>query len=522
MASISQNDRGKKRTTTQICLQRFTDHAGNRALRYGYRNNFSVEPAPWPPTDYAATPWFCLQVYLSVDMNLDEDGEGDECIELRAINDGRAHPTVLKCAKLTRHLFPRCDWDQETPQPLWEIYTIPGGSALDLVEHSRREILHRKNLRLSNNVQIPLIPLIRARSNEERKSAFLFVVDNYSRLHDAKNIKGSDKHVLKWPFKTGLLWVHFDPRLPSSVTTANRDWQVPYYKRCTNDVEFYTEQQDVKIKRIQDREGSHYGIQSNYSSSWKHEPARGPYSEDKNDGMDFGDELNDVLSTSQVHELMSKLDIDDTQAKLDTRHIIAEKGENWIRLYNHRPDTPPDARYAIYVPFSFDDGQILDPIARAFTASFLSLQQGDSTVDLHFYRPPEPTDASILTHFASLGLPQDFIGTLTTLQASRSFSNPIASTQPQEIAPRRLFPLSTEPEIFKNDPDSFRQEPYKSFSIIVDRPDFETSAAIRFLLADGGSSRGNDRMQASDYCETEVWRVEDMRNLVRRLMMVQP
>jgi hypothetical protein len=37
----------------------------------------------------------------------------------------------------------------------------------------------------------------------------------------------------------------------------------------------------------------------------------------------------------------------------------------------------------------------------------------------------------------------------------------------------------------------------------MDRPDFESAAAVRVLLAGAGQWRGDKRMRALDYCEME-------------------
>jgi hypothetical protein len=521
MARTAQTAGGDKQTQ-QSCLAYFTDHAGNRALRYGYQKSCNEQTTPWPPTDYTQTPWFCFQVYLSIDLHLDkgDNDEDDKSGANEIVSDQNTFFETLQLEKLTRHLCVL--FDLQTPQPLWEIYTLPSAFVLDFVEHSRKEILHRQKLRRAGDASVPLIPQVQANSFEERKSAFLFAVDNDQGWHKANDRQCDYHQPLKWPDKTGPLWAQFDPRLPASVNTVDREWQVPCYRHGTDDIDFYSEQQDVKTTRVQEREFSFLEMQIMYPSSWYHELEHDANSEDKNDGMDFGDELNDALSISKLREMMLTLDLDNVQVKLDRHHVVVEKGEDRIRLFNHKTDTPPHARHSVYVPFCHDNGQMLEPIARTFTASFLDHLCGHETLDLHFHRPPAPTDTSILTHFRSLALPLDFIGTFTNLQASRSFSDPFDYIRPQEPHSRRLFPLALEPHIFWNDPATFQREPYKKFILVIDRPDFQTAAAVRFLLADGGHWRGDDGMRSLDYCEMEIWRAESMGHIVRRLMMVQP
>jgi hypothetical protein len=53
---------------------------------------------------------------------------------------------------------------------------MPGASVLDLIDHSRRELLHRKRLRHAAGVSVPVIPKLKAGPYEEESSAFLFAI----------------------------------------------------------------------------------------------------------------------------------------------------------------------------------------------------------------------------------------------------------------------------------------------------------------------------------------------------------
>jgi hypothetical protein len=119
-------------------------------------------------------------------------------------------------------------------------------------------------------------------------------------------------------------------------------------------------------------------------------------------------------------------------------------------------------------------------------------------------------------------LPPNLVGTLTRLQTDRIFDDPFDYIRPQVPHPGRLYPLSLEPNIFWNDPATFRREPYKTLVVVFDRPDFHTSASERFLLADGGPRRGDKMMAAQDYSEMEVWRAPDIEAVVRWLTFTQP
>jgi hypothetical protein len=53
---------------------------------------------------------------------------------------------------------------------------MPGASVLDFIDHSRRELLHRKRLRHAGDVSVPSIPKSKAGTCEEESSAFLFAI----------------------------------------------------------------------------------------------------------------------------------------------------------------------------------------------------------------------------------------------------------------------------------------------------------------------------------------------------------
>ncbi|KAF1824768.1 uncharacterized protein K489DRAFT_189752 [Dissoconium aciculare CBS 342.82] len=290
---------------------------------------------------------------------------------------------------------------------------------------------------------------------------------------------------------------------------------MPFYVTGTDNVQFYSEQLDVRVTRIQNRVQSAVEMRMIYPKSWLHGW------DEKDDGMEFGGELDDAMTMSEFFELMSTPKMDEVEMKLNVRGILIEHVIDRIRLFDHRPDLPPDLRYVIYVPFAHSDEQILGSAARTFTASILDRIQVGTTIDFHFHRPSIPTDSSALSHFASLNLPPNFVGTFTRLQADRKFDDPFDYIRPPEPHPRRLHPLSLEPNIVWNDPATFRCEPYKTFVVVLDRPDFHTSASVRFLLADGGPWRGDKVIAAQDYSEMEVWRAPDIEAVVRRLTFTQ-
>jgi hypothetical protein len=238
---------------------------------------------------------------------------------------------------------------------------------------------------------------------------------------------------------------------------------------------------------------------------------------------DSGNTAHEELSFFDVMRMLSSLSIDEAQTKLDSRDVHVEDHGGFVRLSNnYGPDVSPDLRYVIYVPFVQLNDQDLDTIARAFTAKLLDHLQSDKTIELHFHVPRGQTDASVLSHFRSLALQAGSIGTLTYLMDERDFQRRWDLGLIEESQQRRLHPLAIEPDISWNDPATLDCEPYKTFVIVIDRPDFDTAAAVRFLVADGGCPRGEERYLADDYCEMKIWRAPSVRDVARRLSFARP
>jgi hypothetical protein len=379
-------------------------------------------------------------------VNLELIANGaDECGSAgghRAALESVSMTLTKKCHHLTRHLWKPIDL--QLPEPLWEFYVLPRAHVLVMVEHSRREIIHRKKLRNDGRVDMPLIPKLQAFKGG--RSAFLFAIDNdqgWKKVNDRTEEWGMS---LKWPNRSGPLWARFDPRLPTSVTTVDESWRLPSLRNYSEETISYPERLNVMITRIQHRQYSSLGMQMLYPDSWLH------MAEDEmvDDGApDSGNTSYEELSFFGVMRLLSSLSIVEAQTKLDSHDVQVEDHGDSVRLFNnHGPDVPPDLRYVIYVPFVQPNDQVLDTIARAFTASFLDHLQSDKTIELHFHSPPRQTDASILSHFQSLALQTGSIGTLTYLMDERDFQRRWDLISIEEPQQRRLHPLAIEPEIY--------------------------------------------------------------------------
>ena len=106
----------------------------------------------------------------------------------------------------------------------------------------------------------------------------------------------------------------------------------------------------------------------------------------------------------------------------------------------------------------------------------------------------------------------DYIGAL------HNFESPTVEEawQPEERPiPRRIYPCTRDEQA----PVNLSFERYKTFIIVIDKPDFVEGAGVLFLLADGGESKvtPGEHHEPAGYREVEVWRSAGMTEVARRL-----
>ncbi|KAK5118639.1 hypothetical protein LTR85_008104 [Meristemomyces frigidus] len=151
----------------------------------------------------------------------------------------------------------------------------------------------------------------------------------------------------------------------------------------------------------------------------------------------------------------------------------------------------------------------------------LRLERG-ATVTFDFCKPPRPTLSSIADSHRSYmaAKPADYVGALKDL--SSWTVPPKLKYLPEETpVPKRLYPCTQGEELPLNIPF----ERYKTFIVVLDKPDFIEGTGVLFLLTDGGhglkrlQSESNMFYEEPDLAETLVWRSSDMDGVVRRLAM---
>ncbi|QIW97030.1 hypothetical protein AMS68_002548 [Peltaster fructicola] len=516
--------------------EHFVDHTGRQAIRYGERTRDAKDRSSWPPTDYVKHPTFVFQVYLSVDLALNNAEETPEAERRHRASSGQ-NPETTRCSRLVRYLCTL--FDVQRPEPIWEIYVMPGAHVLDFVEHSRYERLHRMRLRAAGQRNVPLIPKLAAQHRDDRKMAFLFGVESdqgWHRTDDSEDYCES----IQWPANTGPLYVAFDPRLPPSVTTMDREWQMRSWTRNEEEMEWWDEQREMFITRVENCQLSEHmydiGLRYRQSVYW-------PETDDLDCGMDFGiparrhntrslhvDSMQTTLK--QLEQAATALANEAAAAipKLNCRSItIKQDSPDSLKLFNNKPNADPDIRYIVFVPSLVQPKQILKDVAYSFTGQLLECLSQDKTLELTFRSPPRPTDSSILSCYNDLQLPANTIGVWTDLQAPNSWRDP--EYRPKLPYHRRLHPIDIRPHIRDNDPLTSWRQPYTAFIIIVDRPDFTSVPAIRFMLSGGGPNLERPETKeakvrrnwykGSAYNEMETWRTFSMESVVKRLTLAQ-
>lgn len=495
-------------------IQRFVDHAGQPATRV--RHSRRNEPIP---TDFHAQPVFTFQIYTTFPVEFDER----PAKRVHDIFD--AERTIL--TDLIDYVG---SLDVQRPDPIWELY-VEQQCPLDCVEHQRREIAHRKARR--EYTSIPPIPKV-VRNwayDHDGKTGFIIVVD-------------SDSFKAGMNGTPGPLWVHFDRKFPSKISWEPRlrldDPDIPDDNPedvnsdiPTNDMlwspraqRILPERVEARFLRIQLVGEMRYDLGYMCFFSCATEDPPSPVQDtmdicwDEDEGTPDDERemyTQDIITTLQNAAGRLSLDVFNIQKSAETETIIS----------NVAVISDPDLRYVIYVPFlhQFGMDNKLEQVATAFTYEITSRLSGKKTVSFEFCKPPSNTLTSALTAYRARSGPEDYIGAVTT------FPNESCDNDKEDSVFVRAHPIARGEQALENDPALGRFEPYRTFLVVLDRPDFsQIRGGVLFLLADGGKGRpdadaNQDRpprmkVENQDYTEMELWRCAGMDEVARRLQMI--
>jgi len=469
-------------------------------------------------------PVFALQIYITVSLDLDERSAKRSRTADRSSSDGETRTSVTE---LIDYVGQQVASEAQRPPPLWEIYAEQP-SVFECVQHQRREIAHRKAKR--DDRSIPPIPKVVQGPHGGGKTGFLIVIDSLDFKAGVSSTTAVDN---KEGGPRGPLWVHFERKFPSAISWEPRlrletdpDTMAAGIFGPPETPTVLAERVDGTFLRIQRTEEMRSSLAMMYASSCK--PSDPPllvqdmmnvgWSEDEGaPDAELAHAAEDAMAT--IQSLAAGLSAEDYSVdKPSTTDIIISNSAG--------PPKDPDLRYVIYVPFLHQDGMgdQLEQVAKAFTSEITSRLRGEKkTVSFEFCKPPSDDLGSILAvHRETYQSQENYIGAFTT------FPNDNDEESPVRI---RAHPTARTEHAEENDPAKSSSEPYRTFAVVLESPDFcHRPGRVLFLLADGGkpkpdADRAEDvypsmKAELQDYVEMELWRCAGMDEVARRLQMV--
>ncbi|TIA27500.1 hypothetical protein D6C83_07736 [Aureobasidium pullulans] len=299
---------------------------------------------------------------------------------------------------------------------------------------------------------IPPIPKVVRGLHGRDKMGFAIVIDS-------QNFKNA-KFVANQDGAQGPLWVYFDRKFPSKISWEPR----------------------LRLEADPEIMGSDiFG------------PPRAP---DKM--MDIGWDEDEggpdaERATETLHNVALRLSLDD--------YSVSRPNATEFKISSTTGISEPDLRYIIHVPFLNETGMSdkLEQAARAFTYEITSRLSGNTSISFEFYKPPSKSLSSILTAHRNKNRSENYIGALTTFSGD----------------PVRAYPIARTERAGENDPENVPFVPYRTFIVVLERPDFaQVEGGVLFLLADGGKSKPSAdqelpdsmKLELQDYVEMELWR----------------
>ncbi|KAK5137056.1 hypothetical protein LTR08_001065 [Meristemomyces frigidus] len=452
---------------------RFKDHAGKQAIRM--RRSLPSQPLP---DNFRQNPVFCFQIYTTVPVGVDS---GIDVVEY-----------------LLQYLGMLERWNEHCPNPAFEVYS-PQTDILACVEHQRREIAQRKAHRTDDATY--LIPMLRANSNP---GGFIIIItfDSFTAAHMRcdDDLGG-----------TGLVFARFDRRFPSA-TSVGPEQRLRHPTSQLNEGAVYPEKMEIEVEPQQDL----WTMQSNLKRSYflnycfnDDEPSTWTaLALDVDEGG-----LDNIQKMTVACTLDTAIDHLSLSAMKVAKHGIC--------FSTHGIEGEPDLRYVVYVPFLHHDNvrQTLEEIARSFTSAVMLRLDPGKTVTFAFRIPPQPTMSSILADCRQYlqSKPDDYIGALTSFAPSQTLVHRYAS----QIGPipARLHPINRDDGLGHNLPATCGHEPFHTFAVVLDRPDFIDGPGVLFMLTDNEKGHSGLRKTGRDIGELHVWRSAGMNEVVKRLAM---
>lgn len=429
--------------------------------------------------DFSPIPEFAVQVYSTLPLDPD-------------------HTTL--CEYLTRAID---TW----PMVSFEIYG-PQPDVFACVEHQRREIAHRKNT-IPGDGFFPGIAKAAPTDRDRLLQGFLLVITSHSyRTGPLKSPQYEDE--------TGPYWVNFNRSFPpkAEVDVRSRLCLVPpigYVPSLVNEQDLYPEREEIVVKKCRNI--------LEMCREFRYMPQRSC-----RDDMtfDYGineDEGNPPLSEQPpAPEVIESLQI--KANSLPHNYFTVRSLSKGAVVITSNPAVPePDLQYIIYVAFPHTDLE-LTPIAQAFTAAIIDNIPHGKTINFEFHTASSLSLGAILASHRNLmnSRPGIAVGAY----------QPTMSTSGATPETTRVFPQGREEDWI----DTHIREPYRTFFVVLDRPDFLTGPGVLFFLTDGNEitdewkqekqnlDPGADSAQRGDCWEYQVFRSVGMPEVARRLAML--
>ncbi|RAH72480.1 uncharacterized protein BO66DRAFT_317490 [Aspergillus aculeatinus CBS 121060] len=369
------------------------------------------------------------------------------------------------------------------PGPSYEIYSVPQLDAFTAVEHQRREIAYRKNVRPAVEGVFPGIAKVNARAIDKEGLLLLITTHSYRDW----NSRRPDED------QAGIQWVAFNRNVPQtpSVPLVPDD---PYFTH-----ELYPEWNEIEVINCNDMRAMGHDLKMvYYDEQW-----------------DYGlgeDEGQPCPSDSPISaETLTLLDQKANSLSPDRYTTITEIDGSVTIMSNMHAASEPDLRYIVHLKFSHSVPDFIR-MAQAFTSALVANLPDQRSIHLNFRQ-------SSTSGLASLGSVVDSHRALVASQPCLGIGamQTIRLKQDRSTVRMRTFPNSrTEQEgaiVFS--------QGCKTFLVILDRPDFLTVPGVLFLQADMDKRDEDDTWFGFRNTDLyQVWRCLTMEWVARRLAML--
>ncbi|KAI9926972.1 hypothetical protein ASPWEDRAFT_188133 [Aspergillus wentii DTO 134E9] len=480
MARPKQTARGPKH---ELRHHRYTDHAGQPAALL--KDQFTHPEEVPPEDDWAEVPQLAFQVYSTIPLDPDHTA-------------------------LYNYLSTQIDF---WPQPCFEIYA-PQPDAFACVEHQRREIAHRKRFRPGDEF-FPGIAKIVPDDGERLPQGLLIVIrsDSYRQSWAGPNEKEGDG--------TCPLWVTFNRCFPqkTEVDVRSRYTFAPPYARAL--IPHVDQDEDLSLERSETVVVLRNAV-ADLSCDLKYVFNR---SRLMNSDFDYGfdEDEGQPYDSSQPISPRDREAIDEkAESSLLDGLTVSSPSDGTVTITTPSAVADPDLQYIIHVSFPHS-AQDLEGIARAFTSTMLENLPTQKSIYFGFRSSRSSIGHIVNTHREIVNThPGMKIGAIQTVTLFRG-------TPPQRQK-MRLFPSTRRESSFEN---PWFGDTYKTFIVILDRPDFLAGPGVLFLLADPEPSdeyppaKNPDTQHMSNPLYSprnpriyQAWRSMGMPAVARRLAML--